>query len=171
MPSDLTIFAASKLVYVDAVLALAVVVFLMYREPRISVVRWLVTVAAMLVLSFVLAKIGAQVYSDARPFTTDHVKPLIAHAPDNGFPSDHALLAAAIVAAVLLISPLWAAPFVVLAVLVNWARVGAGIHHVGDVLGSSLFVAFAMGVAYVLAPQITRLLVPYLPSWQGVGQE
>lgn len=166
MPADLTIFAAEYLVFIEALIALIVCVALLYRRPRLDALRWVVTCVVMIVLALVFAKIGSAVYSDPRPFTVDHVKPLISHARDNGFPSDHALLAAAIVLAVFFLSPLWSVLFIVLAVLVDWARVGAGIHHVADVLGSSIFVIVAAIVAVLVTPFIIRALVPLLPdSW------
>lgn len=164
MPSSITIFAANDLVFIDALLAAAVVISLLFRRPRPLILRWVIAVGVMLVVSYIAATIGAAAYNDPRPFTTDHVRPLISHAPDNGFPSDHALLAAAIVAAVALVSPLWALPFVVLGFLVDWARVGAGIHHVVDVVASSLFVALGLLLALLVAPLITGLVLPYVPE-------
>lgn len=162
MPDSLTIFAASKLVYIDAVLAVIAVLYLLARRPADLWVRWAVAIVITAVVSGVLALIASHVISDPRPFTTDHVKPLISHSADNGFPSDHALLAAVIVAALLLIDPLWAIPFVILGVLVDWARVGAGIHHVQDVLGSSVIVAIGLLVALAIAPRIVgRVPAPW----------
>ena len=126
-------------------------------------VRWAVIIGIGLVVAFVCAQIGAAVYNDPRPFTQDHVKPLIAHAPDNGFPSDHGLLAAALVAAVLLLDLRLALVFVLLGVLVDWARVGAGLHHVSDVVGSALCVAVGLAVGYALGARLTPLLVRRLP--------
>ena len=166
MPSDLTIFAAKYLVFLDAVIALVVCLWLLYGRQRIDAFRWVVACVIMIVLAYIFAKIGNGVYSDPRPFVTDHVPPLISHARDNGFPSDHALLAAAIVAAVLFLSPAWSVLFAAIAVLVDWARVGAGLHHVADVLGSSVFVAIAALIAIVVTPFIVQALVPLLPeSW------
>lgn len=164
MPADLTIFAAKYLVFLDALLALAVVIWLLRARSRPQVGRWLIATVIMLVLSYVFAKIGAAIYSDPRPFTIDHVKPLIPHAPDNGFPSDHALLAAAIVAAALFLSPVWSIPFIILGILVDWARVGSGIHHVVDVIGSSVFVLIAMLIGLALAGPIYRAIAPRLPA-------
>lgn len=172
MPADLTIFAAKYLVFLDALFALAVVLWLLRDRSRPQAARWLIATVIMLVLSYVFAKIGASIYSDPRPFTVDHVKPLISHAPDNGFPSDHALLAAAIVAAVLYLSPVWTIPFVILGILVDWARVGTGVHHLVDVLGSAVFVAIAMLIGLALAGPIYRAIAPHLPaSWteEAVG--
>lgn len=164
MPADLTIFVAKYLVFIEALIALIVCVALLYRRPRPDALRWVISCAITVVLAFLFAKIGSAVYNDPRPFATDHVKPLISHARDNGFPSDHALLAAAIVAAVFFLSPLWSIPFVVLAILVDWARVGAGIHHVADVLGSSVFVIIAALIAVLVTPFIVQALVPLLPD-------
>ncbi|MGI8968081.1 MAG: phosphatase PAP2 family protein [Chloroflexota bacterium] len=158
MPGDVTAFAAQDLVLIDALLAVVAVVYLLYRRPRAFILRWVIAVVVVVIVGFVAAKIGAAVYTDPRPFTTDHIRPLVSHAPDNGFPSDHALLAAAIVAAVALVSPLWSLPFVLLGFLVDWARVGAGIHHVADVVGSALFVALGLLIAVFVAPLIVSWL-------------
>lgn len=166
MAPDVTIFAASYLVYISAALAVVAAAILLRNVPRLTILRWIVSVIIMLVVAFALARVASAVYNDPRPFTQDHVKPLIAHAADNGFPSDHALLGAAIVAAILLLSPWWSIPFILAGVAVDWARVGAGIHHVSDVVGSSVIVAIAILVALLASPPLVRWLVPHLPaSW------
>ena len=165
MPSDLTIFAARYLVFIEGLLAAALLVPVLFPRPRAEWIRWAVLTGVMLVLAYVFAKIGGAIYNDPRPFVTDHVRPLITHAPDNGFPSDHALLAAALVAAVAFARPLLALPVAVVAILVDWARVGAGLHHVADVAGSALFVALGAAIALGIAPVIVRLITPYLPAW------
>lgn len=164
MPADLTIFGAKYLVFLDALLAAAVLLLLLRSRPRPWLVRWAIIAVLLLGLSYVFAKVGAALYTDPRPFTIDHVKPLISHAPDNGFPSDHALLAAALVALVAIVDLGYVLPFVILAVLVDWARVGSGIHHTTDVVGSSLFVALATLLALLLAPIIGRWIAPMLPA-------
>ena len=47
-------------------------------------------------LSLIVAKISAIFIKDPRPFVVEHVKPLIPHIADNGFPSDHTLLTMAL---------------------------------------------------------------------------
>lgn len=167
MPADLTIFAAKDLVFIAVVLAALVLAVRLWPRPRLALMRWAVAAVLVLLISYLLAVIGGAVYNDPRPFTTSHVRPLIAHAADNGFPSDHALLAAALVALVALVDVWWALPFVVLALLIDWARVGAGIHHVTDVIGASVFVAVALIVAAAVTPLLLRALTPRLPaSWR-----
>jgi undecaprenyl-diphosphatase len=160
MLADLTIFAASYLIFVDAVVAVVVLAYLLYRRPLEPVLRWAIALIIALVLGYLAARLGGHLYKDPRPFTQDHVKPLISHAPDNGFPSDHALLAAVIVAAFLLVDPLWSIPFIVLGFLVDWARVGAGIHHVSDVVGSSIIIAITTLIGYLVAPYVVRWIMP-----------
>ena len=164
MPRDITIFGAQYLIYIDALLAAAVVLLALYRRPRTAALRWLVIIGMTVVIAFICAQIGAAVYNDPRPFTQDHVKPLISHGADNGFPSDHGLLAALIVAAVLLLDLRFVAVFVLLGVLVDWARVGAGIHHVIDVVGSAAFVVLGLAIGYALGPVIVRMLLPHVPQ-------
>lgn len=164
MPPGITIFAASYLIYLDAALAAGLIALMLYRRPRMEAIRWVVVICITAVLAFVCAQVGAAVFNDPRPFTQDHVKPLISHAADNGFPSDHGLLAALVVAAILLLDLRFVAIFVVLGVLVDWARVGAGIHHVTDVVGSAAFVALGLVVGYALGPAIARIVTPRLPK-------
>jgi membrane-associated phospholipid phosphatase len=162
LPSDLTIFAAQYLVFIDLAIALVTVAVILYRKPRIESIKWAFGAGIMLVLSYIFAQIGAAAYNDPRPFSLDHIRPLIGHAVDNGFPSDHALLAAAVVALVLLADYRFALPFVILGFLVDWARVGAGVHHVIDVVGSSLFVALATVIAIPAAIYLTRFVAPFV---------
>lgn len=102
MPTDLTIFTAQHLVFIAGAIAVVILALRLWPQPRLAVVRWLVAAGLVLVLSYGLAQLGAMLYTDPRPFTTSGVPSLIAHVPDNGFPSDHALLAAALVALVAL---------------------------------------------------------------------
>jgi undecaprenyl-diphosphatase len=163
MPTDLTIFAASYLVFIEAPVGAAILFYLLYRHPRATIVRCVVGVCLMLVVAYIAAQIGGALYNDPRPFV-GHFEPLIPHAADNGFPSDHALLAASIVGAIALVRVGWSLLVVPLAVLIEWARVGAGIHHPVDVIGSDVCVAIGFLIAIVVAPAIARWLLPYVPD-------
>lgn len=167
MPRELTIFAAQYLVFIDAVLAAVVIVWNIRSWSQPKLVQYAGVAVLLLVLSYGFATIAGAVYSDPRPFTVDHVKPLISHAADNGFPSDHALLAAAVVALVLIVAPAWSVPFAVLAILVDWARVGAGIHHVSDVVGSTLLVALATLLALLAGHVVSSRLASRFPEATG----
>ena len=165
MPATLTIFLANYLIFVDCLAAAIVIASLLYRRPRFLAFRWTVATAVLLVLSYVFAQIGGLLYYDPRPFAVGHFEPLVPHVADNGFPSDHALLAAALVALVTLVDIRLALPFALLAIVIDWARVGVGLHHVIDVVGSSVFVALATLIALLLRPLIVRWFAPRLPNW------
>ena len=102
-------------------------------------------------IALALAKVGAQLYYSTRPFVSDHVTPLFAHAPDNGFPSDHALLASFLGFTVLVYSRRAGVILLINAVLIGAARVGAHVHHPLDILGSFVFSALAVLVTAMIA--------------------
>lgn len=97
-----------------------------------------------------LGFVGGHLYYHARPFVVDHTVPLLAHAADNGFPSDHALLTAAIAAGIWKSSRPLSAIGWAIAIAVGTARVLAGIHWPMDVIGG-LLMAVAAGAIGSLA--------------------
>ena len=101
-------------------------------------------------LSLILAKVGSHLYYDPRPFIKDGVAPLFRASRDNGFPSDHALLAAFLGFAALSYSFRWGVGLLVVAALIGWARVDAGVHHLVDVCGSFVFT----GIAYLIVSRL-----------------
>lgn len=94
-------------------------------------------------IALALATIGGHLYYDTRPFVREHVKPLFAHAPDNGFPSDHALLTSFIGFTMLAYSRKIGYSLLFVAVLVGAARVAAHVHSPIDIAGSFVFAAIA----------------------------
>jgi len=92
--------------------------------------------------------LSALIYNP-RPFMDEHAGQLIAHAPDNGFPSDHALLVFTVAAIVYTQNKFIGSVLIGLGVLVGIGRVVAGVHHTIDVLGSVL-IAFAATYIAVL---------------------
>jgi undecaprenyl-diphosphatase len=97
-------------------------------------------------LAGVFDLLGNYLYYDPRPFVVGHFEPLIAHIPDNGFPSDHTLFAATFAAVGMywnrwLGIVLWA-----IALLVAVARVYVGLHHPIDVLGGIVIALVAVSL-------------------------
>ena len=105
--------------------------------------QFLILVIAGGILSIVLAKIAGKIYDDPRPFIKDGVVPLFTASHDNGFPSDHTLLASFIGFAVLFYSKRLGIALLIIAVLIGWARVYAGVHHFTDVIGSFVITGLA----------------------------
>jgi undecaprenyl-diphosphatase len=90
-----------------------------------------------------LLTLGSALYYDPRPFVTQHVTPLFPHAADNGFPSDHTLLAMFLAMCALFYSRKWGV-LIALATAIGVARVASHVHHRIDIVG-------AMVVAIVAA--------------------
>jgi membrane-associated phospholipid phosphatase len=96
------------------------------------------------VLSILLAKVGAHLYDNPRPYINDGTAPLFPHSGDsNGFPSDHTLLSAFLAFTALYYSRRTGIFLLVVAALVGWARVAAHVHHAIDILGSFIITASA----------------------------
>lgn len=109
--------------------------------------------AIYLPIAYVVAKMISLVYVDPRPFVSDHVIPLISHAPDNGFPSDHALFGGAIASIIFVYNKRLGVIAWAMALLIGASRVFAGVHHWVDILGSVLIAIGTMEV-------VKRYIVP-----------
>lgn len=90
-------------------------------------------------IAFALSRIASHLYYDPRPFVTEHVKPLFSHAPDNGFPSDHALLTMTLTAITYFFNKKAANVMLVLTLAVGIARVLAKVHSPLDIAGGWVF--------------------------------
>jgi len=106
-------------------------------------------------LTYAVAKIGSLLYFDARPFVVGNFIPLFSHIPDNGFPSDHTLLAGALAVITFFYNKKTGLIFFLLSFLVGASRVMAGVHHWMDVFGSLV-------IALVMAYLIQKFVLPFL---------
>jgi undecaprenyl-diphosphatase len=96
----------------------------------------------------VLVKAAGLVHVDPRPFVVNpSLRPLFPHPPDNGFPSDHTALAAAVSLLVLRYRTGLGAALLAVTVAIGAARVAAHVHHVEDIAAGLLIGALATGVA------------------------
>jgi len=114
------------------------IVFLVYAWIAAKPVRQnlLLLASISLPLAYTASKIADWAYYNPRPFVVEGVAPLVAHVADNGFPSNHMLLAATLAMLVFVYnrplgSVLWA-----VAATVGLARVLAFVHHGVDIVGS-----------------------------------
>lgn len=87
-----------------------------------------------ILVALALAKLIGAIFNDPRPFVSDHITPLIAHASDNGFPSDHTLLTMTIASVVFVYHRKLGILLALVAFLVGYARVLAGTHHMIDIV-------------------------------------
>ncbi len=161
--NDLIIFSAKYLYFFEIGIA-AIYFFLQPRGKQKSII---LLSAIFLPLAYIVAQVIATFYFDPRPFVVGNFTPLIPHAPDNGFPSDHMLLTSAIASVLFVYDKKIGALTWLIAIVVGISRVYAGIHHLTDIVGSAIIVIVSMYVAkkYIL-PQVakTRLYKRYFET-------
>jgi undecaprenyl-diphosphatase len=104
--------------------------------------------------ALILAKAGAALYYDPRPFVTHHVTPIYPHGPDNGFPSDHTLLGSFVAVSIYYLNKKLGLALFVLAALVGVSRVAGHIHSPIDIIGSMVFAVVGGLVAAYLTPKV-----------------
>lgn len=138
----LIVFCAKYLIALSVLIALVS----LYRVAPSMRIRRAMIVLVSLALTYALGKLGSHFYFDPRPFAVEGITPLIPHAADNGFPSDHTLLAAGLAAAALFYDRRAALLLWVVAIVIGGARILALVHHPIDILGSILCALIAAGI-------------------------
>lgn len=142
----LIVFGAKYLIALSVALSLGYVVFAQRAVRR----RMVLVAAFALPLAYAVAKTASFFYYNARPFVVENSTPLVAHVADNGFPSDHTLLATALASVVLVYSRTWGALLWLLALCIGVSRVLADVHHVVDIAASAAIAAAVVSGVYVL---------------------
>lgn len=126
----LIIFCAKYLLWVIVAAALGFL-FFSHEWKRLSIFA-----AVSLALVYAAGKVAGMLWYNARPFVVSGTTPLVAHAANNGFPSDHMLMGGAIASIVFVYNRTLGIALWVLALAVGAGRVLSGVHHVVDVLAS-----------------------------------
>jgi membrane-associated phospholipid phosphatase len=114
----------------------------------------LVEAAAAGVLTIAFVKASGALRFEPRPFIVEHVRPLVAHAPDNAFPSDH------LAACGLAFAYLWprskplAAITLLFAAAIGAARVAAHLHWPIDIATGFVLGALAAAIAHALVTHV-----------------
>ncbi len=139
----------------------AAVVWLWLGLSRHDKRRFLLIGAVAGALTLMLAKIGAALYFDPRPFVFNQ-PPLFYHAADNGFPSDHALLTFLIAWLAALFNKRAGLALALLAVAVGAARVAAGVHYGVDIVGGALIAGLSVAAAVWLTPGLIIFIKPFV---------
>jgi len=108
------------------------------------------------ILALILAKLGSHAYSDPRPQFSDGATPLFPHGNDNGFPSDHTLLASVLALGAYKFNKRVGYALFAVALVIGWARVAAHVHHVADIIGSIVIAAIAYFIVIKLVDHPQR---------------
>jgi undecaprenyl-diphosphatase len=122
--------------------------------------RYKIEIASATIIASVLALIfkliGSKLYYDPRPFVTHHLRPLVIHAPDNGFPSEHTIFCITLASVLFLYRPKLGILAFIVGLVVGAARVGAHIHSPIDIIGGALMGAAAGYIGYRLANYLLK---------------
>jgi undecaprenyl-diphosphatase len=162
MVDVITIFFATKL-HIGIVLA-GVLFFVSLSKERKVLCAYRTLIA--LPISFLLGRISNLVVSSPRPFVVENIQPLIAHIPDNGFPSEHTLLVATISVLVYTEHKVFGLILGVLTLGVGLARVQANVHHGIDVVGSIGIAVASVCITYHLVTWLQKSYADRLPFLQ-----
>jgi undecaprenyl-diphosphatase len=139
--------------------ATLVVVFLLARGAAHAAWRRATVAAALSAgVALLIGKVISELVDRVRPFVADPggVHLFSAHAPDPGFPSDHATAAFAIAVAILLRKRGWGVVALVAAAVLSIGRVALGIHFPSDVLAGAALGSLA-AIALWWGPLRTRV--------------
>ncbi|HSX06434.1 MAG TPA: phosphatase PAP2 family protein [Candidatus Saccharimonadia bacterium] len=137
----------AKYVIVTPVLVLAFVFFRLSQRRKLELVAFLVL---SVLVTALLAKLGAALHQDPRPFVRDGVIPYFAHGRDNGFPSDHTTYSALIAFVVVRYSRWLGVSLAVVSLTIGMARVIAGVHHGQDIIGGFAIAAVGVSASFLL---------------------
>jgi undecaprenyl-diphosphatase len=146
MFDPLFIFGAEKLFILSPLVA----AYFFYKLPRETQKEVVIFAFFSLPLTFILGMFVREIYFNPRPFVVGGFGPLISHAPDNGFPSDHVLLVSAIASIVTFYSKKYAIALWIIALLVGISRMYVGVHHSLDVLGSIFIALLCANIVYAV---------------------
>src|SRR5437868_4998498 len=87
--NGLIVFLAKYLIV--AVMVLWLTTWVLLSKP--NRIKFILATLAAGIMAIILSKIAGAVYFHPRLFTVENIKPLVPHGPDNGFPSEHTVLA------------------------------------------------------------------------------
>ncbi len=153
MLKELMILSA-KYLYLLIVFAGIIFAILRVKGKKKDIIYFAVV---SLPLTLVIAKLSGYLYYDPRPFVAQHFVPLIQHAADNGFPSDHSLISFAFASLVFVFNKKLGLVLFVLGGLVGVSRIYVGIHSPIDIAGSLLIsIIIALSVYYLFRFTFSR---------------
>ncbi|HRN90621.1 MAG TPA: phosphatase PAP2 family protein [Candidatus Saccharibacteria bacterium] len=150
---DIFIIFVAKYFIVIPIIA---TIFVAWRfKNRKDILKFILVVLVGGILSLILAKVASMLWYNPRPFVVGNFTPLIPHAADNGFPSDHVLLASFLGWTILRYSKKIGIGVLVVAAIIGISRVMAGVHHPIDVIGSFVVSGLVVGLM-VLAEYLIK---------------
>ena len=151
---NITIYCAKYLI----VLPVLITGWVLLKQSKSTKVQFAAAVITAGVIALIIDKVSGKLYFDPRPFVSQHTAPLIPHAADNGFPSEHTLLAATLASVLYFYNRRWAALAGLGAVIIGVARIHALVHSPIDIIGSLVIGALSGWLGWTLAKLLVKRL-------------
>lgn len=147
---DLIIFLAKYLIFIVALVCLAA-----WLGTKAKT-RWQFATAALIAvaLALIFIKLSDKIYFHQRPFVVSNVQPLVEHAANNAFVSDHTTVAAAAATVVYFYRRRLGQIALSLALLVGLSRIWAHLHWPVDVLVGLVLGMLSGWLGYKLAKRL-----------------
>lgn len=123
--------------------------------PKDAKRPYIIQAAVATIIAVIFTKLGSALVLDPRPFTAG-AKALIQHSAENGFPSDHTTLGLLAGGMTLMRQRMLGTATCVLALVVGFCRVAAGVHHSLDIFGSILVAILSVFLAYFISSKFTQ---------------
>jgi len=156
------LIALGRIVAADAIGLVPVLLVLLWIRGRPDRRGGLVATAVATALALGANQIVGQFWYEPRPFMIGLGRTLLAHAPENSFPSDHTtfMLTVGIGLIATGAAPRWGRVVTIAGVLVAWARIYLGLHFPLDMVASALIAGIFAALSVWLVAPAQRLIVP-----------
>jgi len=142
----------SEPLFIAGVVLLAVVGLVLHRRALVAASALAVVAAGV---GLTVAAVVGRLVDRPRPFVSHpQIHAFLAHAPDPGFPSDHATAAFAIAAVLLVRLGKWTSPILLAAAALAVSRVLVGVHYPDDVLAGALLGTAAAVLVCLVAARV-----------------
>ncbi len=122
--------------------------FILFSPKKVRLQFILLTILSLLV-AFMVGRVLSIFIINPRPFVEGNFLPLVSHIPNNGFPSEHALLVFTLALSVYYVNKKVGILLLILGVLVGVGRILTGVHHILDILGSIIISIFVVSSVYL----------------------
>ena len=148
---DSIIIFCAKYLFVAIVLLYALALYQASRKHKKAL---LISFVIAGITAVILYKIAGKLYYNPRPFVSQHIKPLIPHSADNGFPSEHTIFTMTISSVLYYYRRRLGWLAFALSLIVGLGRIAAHIHSPIDIIGGTIIGIASGSLAYWLTNRL-----------------
>jgi undecaprenyl-diphosphatase len=133
-----------------------IVSYVWLKQPKSHRLELMAAGVISVGLALTLHALLGMLYDNPRPFLSDGTPALVGHGDDNGFPSQHTIMAMSLVAVVYFYNRRLAVVALIITILVGWGRVAAHVHHGVDIIAGLAAGALAGWAGYWVAKRLLK---------------